>query len=297
MADEERKQNTPESEPESNAARRLRMTGAEQEDAIHEGEAAKGSFWADFWYHHKWKVIIGAAFAFILITGISQYAAHSDPDITMLYAGTKYITATQNQKLTDILETMTEDRNGDRKTYVQLNDVVFYTEDQLNDYIAWCEENGEDMTVDRLANKHANDRYVQQVWADPLICIFSESQYREVARSGGFVKLTDLFADDPGALDALGDAVADEYGVRFWETKFCKFYDAAQIFPKDALIAVRTVPTMSALTGRKRAEAAQAANAELLRRILTFDYPAGYDPDAVQGSGTEASPGGAAGNP
>ncbi len=289
MADEEKKQNTPEEEPESNAARRLRMTGAEQADSIHEGEAAKGSFWADFWYHHKWKVIIGAAFAFILITGISQYAAHSDPDITMLYAGTKYITATQNQKLTDILESMTEDRNGDGKTYVQLNDVVFYTEDQLNDYIAWCQENGEDMTVDRLANKHANDRYVQQVWADPLICIFSESQYREVARSGGFVKLTDLFADDPDALDALGDAVADEYGVRFWETKFCKFYDAAQIFPQDALIAVRTVPTMSALTGKKRAEEAQAANAELLRRILTFEYPAGYDPSADPDAAAEST--------
>ncbi len=282
MADEERKQSAAEEEPESNAARRLRMTGAETADSIHEGEAAKGSFWSDFWYHHKWKVIIGAAFAFILITGVSQYAAHANPDVTMLYAGTKYITATQNQKLTAVFETMAEDRNGDGKTYVQLNDVVFYTEDQLADYTAWCQENGEDMTVDRLANKQANDRYVQQVWADPLICIFSESQYREVAKSGGFVKLADLFADDPDALAALGDAVADEYGVRFWETKFCKFYEPAQIFPKDALIAVRTVPTMSALTGRRKAEEAQAANAELFRRILTFEYPEGYDPDAAE---------------
>ena len=293
MAEEERKRSGADEVPEeqeSNAARRLRLTGEESGDAIHEGEAERGSFFSNFWYHHKWKVIIGAAFAFILITGISQYAAHSDPDITMLYAGTKYITATQNQKLTDILETMTEDRNGDGKTYVQLNDVVFYTEDQLADYIVWCQENGEDMTVDRMANKQANDRYVQQVWADPLICIFSESQYSEVARSGGFVKLSELFADDPDALEALGDAVADEYGVRFWETKFCKFYDAAQIFPHDALIAVRTVPTMSALTGRKKAEEAQAANAEMFRKILTFDYPEGYDPDRAQADETGVTP-------
>lgn len=281
MADEEKKQAPAENEPESNAARRLRLTGAESGDAIHEGEAARGSFFADFWYHHKWKVIIGAAFAFILITGIAQYAAHANPDITMLYAGTKYITATQNQKLTDIFESMAEDTNGDGRVYVQLNDVVFYTEDQLADYAAWCQENGEDMTIDRLANKHAYDRYVQQVWADPLICIFSESQYREVAMSGGFVKLADLLSGDPGALEALGDAAVDEYGVRFSETKFCRFYDAAQIFPPDALIAVRTVPTMSALTGKKKAEAAQAANAELLRRILTFEYPEGYDPEAA----------------
>ena len=45
---------------------------------------------------------------------------------------------------------------------------------------------------------------------------------------------------------------------------------------------MRTVPTMSALTGRRKAEEAQAANAELFRRILTFEYPEGYDPDAAE---------------
>ena len=64
------------------------------------------------------------------------------------------------------------------------------------------------------------------------------------------------------------------------ETEFCRFYEAAQIFPDDVLIAVRTLPTMSALTGKKRAEKAQAANIDLLKKILTFEYPEGYDPDA-----------------
>ena len=199
----------------------------------------------------------------------------------MLYAGTKYITATQNQKFVGILETMTGDRNGDGKVYVQMNDVVFYTEHQFKEYEKWCEENGEDMTIDRMGNKQAADRYVQQVWADPLICIFSPDQYTEVARSGGFTTLKDLFSDDPGALEALGDAVLDDWGVRFYETKFAKFYDAARIFPEDVVIAVRTLPTMSALTGKKRAEEALAANKDMLRKILTFDYPEGYDPEAV----------------
>ena len=285
MADrDEERRNTgadPGESGESNAARRLRAQGGAGEDPIHGEEEAKGSFFSNFWYHHKWKVIIGAAFAFILLTGISQYARHANPDVTMLYAGTKYITATQNQKFVGILETMTGDRNGDGKVYVQMNDVVFYTEHQFKEYEKWCEENGEDMTIDRMGNKQAADRYVQQVWADPLICIFSPDQYTEVARSGGFTTLKDLFSDDPGALEALGDAVLDDWGVRFYETKFAKFYDAARIFPEDAIIAVRTLPTMSALTGKKRAEEALAANKDMLRKILTFDYPEGYDPEAV----------------
>ncbi len=293
MADGEDRRN-PEREDgaaeESNAARRLKALGVDTDDAIHEGEAEKGSFFSNFWYHHKWKVIIGAAFAFILLTGIGQYARRSDPDVTMLYSGTQYITAAQNQKLTDIFRDMAEDVNGDGKTYVQLNDVVFYTTDQLADYITWCDEHGEDMTIDRMANKQAGDRYYQQVWSDPLICIFEESQYAEVARSGGFEKLADLFADDPDALAALGDAVYDDCGVRFAETKFCHFYEAAQIFPEGALIAVRTLPTMSALTGKKRAEKAQAANIDLYKKILTFEYPEGYDPDAPAAEGTDATP-------
>ena len=275
---------------ESNAARRLKALGGAGEEAIHGEEEAKGSFFSNFWYHHKWKVIIGAAFAFILLTGIGQYARRSDPDVTMLYSGTVYITATENQKLTDILAVMAGDSNGDGKAYVQLNDVVFYTEEQLADYITWCDEHGEDMTIDRMANKQAGDRYYQQVWSDPLICIFEESQYAEVARSGGFEKLADLFADDPDALAALGDAVYDDCGVRFAETKFCHFYEAAQIFPEDVLIAVRTLPTMSALTGKKRAEKAQAANIDLFKKILTFEYPEGYDPDAPAGEETEEAP-------
>ena len=73
MADDGRRD--PQEEYESNAARRMRAQGQDDEeiDAIHEGEQATGSWFANFWYHHKWKVIVGGAFLFILITGCCRY--------------------------------------------------------------------------------------------------------------------------------------------------------------------------------------------------------------------------------
>ncbi len=270
-------------EYESNAMRRLRMLGNGEGDSAGSGddggdpetgaEDAAKSWLSNFWYHHKWKVIVGGAFLFILITGISQLLSRSNPDASLLYSGTSFITANGNRSFCAVLEGMADDYNGDGRTYVQLNDLVFYTDSQLAEYEAFCKENGIDAVVDRMANAQAAERFTYQVFGgEALICILAPDQYRTVAQSGGFVKLEELFEETP-------EGAVDEYGVRLSETKLWKFYDAARIFPDDVLIALRTLPTVSVMTGRKKAEREHAANEALFKKILTFEYPEGYVPE------------------
>ncbi|MBR4895025.1 MAG: hypothetical protein IKZ41_01245 [Clostridia bacterium] len=269
-------------EYESNAARRMRAqeTEGEEIDAIHEGEAATGSWFANFWYHHKWKVILISFFTFVILIGIGQYASRSNPDATLIYAGPRYITPTGNRAFCSILEGMAGDFNGDGKTYVQLNDVVYYTETQLAEYEKFCEENDLDMTVDRLANARTSERFTYQVMGgEAPICILSPAQYDLVASSGGFMKLAEVFDEVP---EDVAAAAVDECGVLFADTKFCRFYDAAKIFPDDAILAMRTVPTLSALTGRRRAEAIHEQNLSLFRAILAFGFPEGYEEPAEE---------------
>ena len=66
--------------------------------------------------------------------------------------------------------------------------------------------------------------------------------------------------------------------MRFSETKLCKFYDAAKIFPDDAVIALRRLSTMSVFTGKKKAEKKYEYNLDFFKKMLTFDYPEGYIP-------------------
>ena len=255
---------------ESNAARRLRAQGVEVEDSIHEGEAARGSRIANFWYHHKWKVIVGAAFAVIVISAVSQLLSQSNPDVSLLYAGPVYITPNSNEAFCDILEGLMDDYNGDGRKYAQLNDVVFLTDKQIEEYETFCLENGEDNTLDRLANAQAAERFSYQVFGgEALICIFAEEQYKMVAESGGFDSLTELFG-------TLPEGAVDDYGIRFSEMKLAKFYDAAKMFPEDAILALRSVPTLSAFTGRKKAEEKHARNEALFRKMVEFEYPEGY---------------------
>ncbi len=267
-------------EYESNAARRLRMLGegeagaegAQGGDGEEEIVETTASRLSNFWYHNKWKVIIGGAFAFILLIAVSQYFSHSSPDASLLYSGTTYITANGNRAFCAVLEDMMDDYNGDGRTYAQLNDLVFYTDDQLAEYEAYCKENNIDAVVDRMANAQAAERFTYQVFGgESLICILSPDQYRMVAQSGGFVKLAEIF-------DEIPEGAVDEYGVRFAETKLWKFYDAVRIFPDDVIVALRTLPTVSAMTGRKRAEREHAYNEALFKKILTFEYPKGYVP-------------------
>ena len=271
---EKEKPQTPASEDEyqSNAARRIHALEDKEGQASDEGGEAvvKGSFFANFWYHHKWKVIIGAVFAFILATGISQCATHANPDVSIIYAGPDYITPNGNRAFCAVLEGMMEDYNGDGRTYAQLNDMVYYTDEQLAEHEKFCAENDIDDVVDHYANAQAGQRFTYQIFGgDSLICVLSPGQYQMVADSEGFMKLSELFEEIPeGAVDA--------YGVRFAETKLWKFYDAVRIFPDDVIIAIRSLPTISSVTGRKKAEEAQVYNMELFKTMLTFEYPEGY---------------------
>lgn len=266
------KNETPETdENESLAARRIKALGEDKQETETE-EPVKINRLANIWYHYKVRIIIIAAFAFIISVAMAQYLSRSDPDVYILYAGPDYITANGNTEFCDVLESLIDDCNGDNKVYVQLNDMVFMTEDQANAYIEYCDETGEDMMLDMLSNKQMNERFTYEVFGgDASICIFSEDQYDSVAEADGFMKLETLF-------DEIPEGAIDEYGVRLSETKLYKFYDCARIFPEDAVIAIRKVSTMSAITGKKKAEKRHGWSEELFKAILNFEYPEGYVP-------------------
>ena len=264
MNDNERKES--ETEFESNAARRLRLTGG-NEPAAEAEEPVKINKLANFWYHNKVVILLVAAFAVILSIALVQFTGHANPDVSVLYAGPDDITANENQALSRLFETLIPDLNGDGKTYVQLNDMVYMTEAQVTAY----EEAHLGEVVDLLANSQMSERFTYEVFSgSAAVCILAEDQYEIVAHAGGFVKLADLFGEE------WPDGAIDECGVRFADTKFCKFYEAAAIFPEDAVIALRTLPTTAVLTGKSKAEKEHANGEALFRAILTWDYPEGY---------------------
>lgn len=264
----EQEQNIPEEE--SNAARRIRMLGQDQEEE--DEEELEIDRWGNFWYHHKWKVLMTAVFGVIIGVAAVQFAGQQNPDVRVLYGGPLYVTPNECQMFCDAVESICPDFNNDGKTYVQLNDMVFMTENQMNEMIAAAEESGEDIAYDRLSNAQVQERFTFEVFGgEASICILAEEQYLDVNGSGGFLPLAEIFGEEN-----IPEGAVDDCGVRLNETKFWKFYGTKEMFPEDAVIALRRVSTMSAITGKSKAEKLHANSMEVFRKIMEYEYPEGY---------------------
>lgn len=259
---------------ESNAARRIRMLGEDSAAGTDENncEPLKINKLSNFWYHNKYKIIITLAFAFIIGTASIQFANRSNPDVSLLYAGPVYITPNENKKFCSAIESIMEDYNGDGKKYVQLNDLIFMTEGQMEKILDEAEENDDEVVIDRLSNSQVSERFTYEVFGgEASICILAKDQYETVRAEGGFMKLTDIFTDNN-----IPDTAIDEYGLRVHDMKFYKFFADDEMFPEDAVIALRTLSTMSALTGRKKAERLHDYSKSLFIKLAEFEYPEGY---------------------
>lgn len=260
-------------ENESNAARRIRMLGGDDKN-VEEEAPIKINKWANFWYHHKVKVLMISFFTIVIGIGVAQFASQQNPDVYILYSGPDYITPNQNVALCDALEDVMIDYNGDGKVFAQLNDLVFMSEDQMKEYESEVEAQGDTAAVDRLSNKDTYERFVYEVFGEnSSICILAEDQYEMVKAEGGFLELSELF-------DEVPEGAIDGYGIRISETKFAEFYTAFQIFPGDTVIALRRISTLSALTGKKKAEQRYEYHKDLFCRIVGFEFPEGYVPAA-----------------
>ncbi|MBE6570545.1 MAG: hypothetical protein E7658_10090 [Ruminococcaceae bacterium] len=264
---------TPENEPEiqeSNRAKMIRARFKDEEEAPQVIE--KGSFWGNFWYHHKWKVIVAAAIVVIVGILAGQIMSKVNIDIHILYAGPEYITVNQNTRFSTVIQDIMDDYDGNGEKKVMLNDMIFMSPDQLAKVEAAAEARDEDIALDRQSNAMTQQSFSYEVMAgDTLLCILAEDQYKMVLSGGGFTPLAEIFGEIP-------EGAIDEYGIRFSETKFCKFYTDAQIFPEDAVIALRSISTMNQIRDGERLKESLAHHTDVFRKIVLFEYPEGYVP-------------------
>ncbi len=261
---------------ESNAAKRLRMTGESVGSDVDCSDLPTDlkSRLINFWYHHKARVLITAFFTIALAIVIVQFAKQSNPDVFILYAGPDYIAAADNQNFCSaVREIMTADYNGDGEKKIRLTDVIFCTDAQMEAAKAAAEAEGEEYSFNASLNMNNSERFTYEVFGDnAIICILAEDQYQMVAAANGFVPLSEMF----GETEVKG--AIDDYGIRFSETNFYEFYENTHIFPADAVLALRKPSTISAITGKDKVERTHAYHVELFKTMADFQFPEGYQP-------------------
>lgn len=206
--------------------------------------SAKGPFlnWLDnFWYHHKWKVIIIAFFVTVAVVGIVQMVCKEECDASITVA-THTIHYRENVYALEqtLVSLMPSDRNGDGKKLLQLDTYKIYSEDEIkaaNE--AETDANGHPIIyVDESYNKSQLQDYNSNIMSGECTVMFiSEYLYGElVNRRADDVLLKPVSEIFDGELPS--GVMPDGYGVKLSETRAYSYFEAFQSLPSDTVVCI-----------------------------------------------------------
>ena len=194
--------------------------------------------WLDnFWYHHKWKVIIIAFFAVVLTIGIVQIVNKDEIDMQVTVATHATLSAEERQGVRDVLVSlMPGDKDGDGAKNLQLNTYVIYSEDEMkaaNE--AETNEDGKYITyVDQSYNYSQSSDYRDYLsTGECTVMLVSQYLYEQLAANDRIRPMSDIFTE------GLPDGVtSDGRGIYLSSTYAYEFFDELGALPEDTVICI-----------------------------------------------------------
>jgi len=238
---------------------------------------SKFSKWLDnFWFYHKWHLIIGLFVAFVLIIGLVQMATKENPDVIIMYAGPLSSTISEEEDVRNAFNSVIPvDYNNDGKKYTQLAMITIFSEEQIAQKYKDAQERGEEIIINTSTNASELQKYDNLIAAGEYsICLVDPWLYERVKVANGFRKLSDVLGKTP-------ENAYDEYAIKLSETEFGKYFSSLGVFPEDTLLCLRLKGTMSTFLN-KNSDEEYAHSVDVFRAIINFKYPEGYVPKETQ---------------
>lgn len=233
---------------------------------------------SNFWYYHKWKVIIAAFFSILIGVSIFQIVTRDSPDINVMYAGPGYSTAVEVESIRTALRSVAADYNGDGKVGASLLMLTCLTDEQIE------ERHQEALDESRLfvINRDANLQNIKQfdneiMYGDSIICFLDPALYDRVREAGGFMRMDDIFTEE----ELSGMELYDGSGVYLSSLKFTEVNSVFKSFPPDTIMCIRKLSSMSSFfKGGDKYEKRHEDHIETFRNIVLFEYPEGFVPES-----------------
>lgn len=193
----------------------------------------------NFWYYHKWKVIIGI---FLLVTFgvlIAQSIGKTEPDLMILIAGNDQVSVPEQQELAGVIAEryMPGDLN---KVGESLMGMRFYS--ILSEEEAKRAETDGNVGITTLNVKNVTEYRDYLTTGDTAICILSEYWYLDLL---SYERLQPLSGEGESAV----------FGVRLSDTALYREQEAADVLPGDWYVCLLK-PYVFGNTGNKKTYAA-----------------------------------------
>lgn len=216
-----------------------------EEDKIHPADIeVNGGFlgWLDnFWFYHKWKVIIVAASIILIAIMCVQMCGNVSDDLTVMYAGSAYLTTVPNYSeiVGTFADALPSDFNGDGEKRVAFAALNIYSEEQIKEREEQRANDEDVVPINTYINtqEYTSFNRIMQT-GEYSLCLLEKWLYDSVAK-GVFCKLSDTLGYQP-------EQAIDSYAVYFWDTDFAKAN--AEVFaaiPEDTVICLRMKNSLS----------------------------------------------------
>jgi hypothetical protein len=230
-------------------------------------ESSPALRWLDnFWYHHKWKVIIATFFVIVAVVCTVQFITRPVYDSSVVIASPYQMSKAERADFEALLKTVCADFDGNKKINVNINDYCIYVTDEEIESDEKLFSSPEDpYRVDRSANASRKSNFYNFIkTGETSVCILSRELYTELmSNSKPLMKpLSEIYTD--GNLPAA--SLKDGYGVKLAETDFYKYNPSAQFIPDDAVICVLN----PVVFGRNSQEEYYERDVSFFRAIVEF---------------------------
>jgi len=217
----------------------------------------------NFWYYHKWKVIIILFFAIVFVVGIVQIVNKDESDEAVIIAVPEYLYAEDIEGLNSVLSSLIPNTDGDAKK-VDLFIYSIYSENEME--AANTEETDEEgkyiVQVTNSYNVSQVEQYRSYLQTGEVSLLFvSPYLYGELRENDRLRPLSDTFGE------ALPEsAMSDGYGIRLGDTYLYEFFDELKVLPADTVICLSRAYIWGASSDAER----YAETVEYYKSLVNF---------------------------
>lgn len=201
--------------------------------------SSKGPFltWLDnFWYYHKWKVIIILFFVAVFTVGILQMVGKEEEDGSVVVAAPIYFYSEHISGLDTVLTGLMPDGAKNLNVYTY----SIYSEAELD---AWNKAAREEETdaygndigyIQNSVNVDRNKEYRDYLQTGECSILFiSQHLYNSLKENDRLRPISDVFGNEKA-----NGVLSDGYGIRLGDTYLYEFFEEIQVLPADTVICL-----------------------------------------------------------
>lgn len=212
----------------------------------------------NFWYYHKWHLLIALFVVFVIILCITQMTGNEKSDTAILMGGPYYPnTEMRNNMYAAFEEVLPEDYNEDGEKSVEIVHYEIYSTEQFKAIDS----------VDKNSSLNASNLQsfsnLMQV-GEFSVCIIDMWLYEDIADAGGIRPLSELFGDN------IPEGAIDEYAIDFKSTEFAKHFTVFEKFPDTTVICLRNIGFMNSFFNKGASEEEYKISEDLFKAIVEY---------------------------